>query len=45
MINLDGDGQENGEFFRTEVNTGTTTQAPLPVFKNKQWCHRISPLL
>ena len=32
MINLDGDGQENGEFFRTEVNTGTTTQAPLPVF-------------
>ena len=32
MINIDGDGQENTEFFRTATNTGTVTQQPLPVF-------------
>ena len=32
LINIDGDGEERGEVFRTEKNTGTTVQAPLSVF-------------
>jgi hypothetical protein len=32
LINLDGDGQENSDLFKTLARTGTTTQTPLPVF-------------
>ena len=32
LINLDGDGRENTEKFKTISNTGTVTQSPLRVF-------------
>lgn len=32
LINIDGDGAENNEFFKTATNTGTASQSPLPVF-------------
>jgi hypothetical protein len=32
LVNLDGNGLENTEKFKTLYNTGTTTQAPLDVF-------------
>ena len=32
LINIDGDGTERGEVFQSRVNTGTTVQAPLPIF-------------
>jgi hypothetical protein len=32
LINLDGDGFANDEFFHTESTTGTLVQAPLPIF-------------
>ena len=35
LINLDGDGQENTDVFRTITRTGTLTQTEMPVFGSR----------